>query len=377
MTRLRPLVGAIAISFAGLFGASCNLAYAQLDDAPSIPKEVLTSSSTLTTAQRQDLEIFADYWLGVLNNGTQQERDVARKRLAAATTAGAAGTDFRTQYNHTLLTKIAQQLQSQNVPKDADTEVQIKRKTQQILFRINTMRVINRASGKNILPVLQVGLNDPNAGVRYTTAVAAAEMASRKAFIPEEQIGILKQLEKALGKETQSAALAVQLKALNAMKIEQARAVLMNVLSERINVHNKDATISYDPELAALSDMYRKVIDDYANSRDGVFKQINDLASISFRYMKLVTIQLEEQEDFTPEQIASRKSMVERCDSVLRFAATSLAEGEMLPKEIASALTRLEWDFILIQIDQWERILKKGPFNMASKQLSVTATKQN
>ncbi|WP_432798397.1 hypothetical protein [Poriferisphaera sp. WC338] len=371
MRRPRPLVGAIAILIAGLFGASCNIAIAQDTEVTTMPSDIIAATGPLTADQTQTVEQFTAYWLDVLRTGSPNDKDKARRKLRSTSTAADQNAEFRKRYNAILLSQIAASLKAPEIPAEASKEERQRLTTEHLLFRINAMWVILKVSGENILPVIEVGLTDENGAVRYWAAKAAAEMATRKAFVESEELGVLKLLEKALGLETQSAALAEQLKALNAMKIAEARAVLMNVLSARISVHAENPALHYLPELNALQDMYRRVISDYANNRAGVIQQINDLTSISYRYMRLVTMQLESEETADAATSNDRPSMIEQCDSILRFAVTNLAPGERQPEEITSALKRADWNFILVQIDRWERILKKGPFAMTPDQLKV------
>ncbi|QQE13591.1 hypothetical protein JD969_09070 [Planctomycetota bacterium] len=369
MRRMRPLLGAMAIAAAGMLGTYPLPVHAQSTQAaPRITQSIQTVEAPISAQDLQVIDSFNRYWVDQLASGDKASITKARQTLRSAMSPAGSSEEYLKQFNKNLLQKIQVAIQAPKIPANATKDERESIAKNLMLTRINTMIVLVNTQGEGVEAALAVGLSDSNGGVRYWASKAIAKIAEYKRITKEEQPKILKLLEKSLGKETQAAALSEQLAALSNMNVGSAREILLNVLSARVGVHAKDVLASYTPEQKALQDMFFKLISD--TERNGIDPvQIKTFTRVAFRYAKLATDQLIENENLTPEIIADKRAMIRLTDDIFRFAHEKIDPGARQPEKIDNALTLSKWDFIRIKIDQWHGIFTKSPFNIDAKEL--------
>ncbi|QDU35522.1 hypothetical protein KS4_36050 [Poriferisphaera corsica] len=371
MRRLRPLVGAMAITAAGFFGSLPTPTLAQSDQpAPRIIQSIQTADAPMPADGLQAINAFNDYWVMQLASGDEAQIAKARKELKQIVSPSGSSKEFVKQFNHNLLAKLAQVIQKPNIPSDSSADEKAQIENNFLLTRINAMIVLVNTEGAGIEPVLAIGLNDENPGVRYWASKAVSKIAQYKRLTKEEQAPVLKLLEQALGRETQSAALTEQLAALSNMNVGTARGILLNVLTARVGVHAKDIYASYSPEQKALQEMFTKLIADIA--RNGIDSdQIKSFTSVAFRYMTLATDQLLTDTAFTNETIADKRTIIRLGDRIMRFAHENIDPGARSPEKIDNALSLGDWAFIKTKVNDWNKILTKSPFNIPEDELQT------
>lgn len=348
-SRCLPEAGALVLAVVLGFAAGPVLAQAQ----DRIPPEIVIAQS-LTEAQQQQIAGYVAQWAEQLATGDDAQVVLARQRLLEP--LGVTGSEAFVKF-------YSEQL-SQHLGQAAASE--------RLIVRLNTMIVTNRMTAATAMPLVEAGLQDTNAAVRYWAAKAVANFTSDGSLPANVQLQLLDQLAARLGAENSVPVVQQLMVSIAGLTVPRAVDQILDALNNRVAIHLKEPGQPMAAEQEGLAELYRKLVSAALDNgaAPGVEQQLRQLARVGARYMDLISLQLESGQ-VPEEQTESYKAMLLLTDTVLRVAHDTLNSPMLAPSPIENAVRRGEWAFVRVQANQWKNILQASPFNFTPEELAL------
>ncbi len=339
-----------------IWGAAClcallvSPAFAQ----NRIAQEWIVADS-LSSTQRDEIQSFVREGCQQLQEGNATQISEARRTLSAPLNNPRGPSDaFLGVYVPQLASCLEKALDSER-----------------LITRLNAMIVARRLTTDQALPVIQKGLKDKSAAVRYWAVKASREIteSDARSWTDQQQQELLAMLAETLRQEKASEVVQQVMVSIVQLNVPEATAQALEALNRRATTHAASAGQSLDAEHAALLQLYRKLFG--AGNTGSAQDATRELARTGYRYMRLVAQQMQEG-NVPEEQRASYTRMLELSDAVLHGAYEMLGGTGNVPEKIHIDSPR--WNLILAKADRWESILKDSPFNFTAEQLALSAS---
>lgn len=320
-----------------------------------IPPEVLIATS-LTPEQQQLVNSYITHWAQQLQGEEDAQVVTARRRLIEPL-GGSGSEQFNQQYSQAVGRAIQQAAQAER-----------------LIVRLNTMIIVTRLSPATALPLIEQGLNDENAAVRYWAAKSVASITSDSELPPATQRQLLAPLAQQLGQESSVPVVQQVMLSLLALTIPEATQQVLEALNERVTMHMTDPGQSVVAESEGLAELYRKLVTE-AGQSGARQEQMRQLARVALRYMDLVATQFATG-NVPPEREAEYVSLLDLTSTVLNAAHQSLQSPLNSPTNLSIALRSQDWPAVQAQVEEWRNILRAAPFNIPQDQLQVAPAAQ-
>lgn len=361
---LRP-TACLAATLVAILAAGCAIAQQTDAPKPTIAAEVYKVDGPFTTAQQESVEMFVDYYVERLINGSDDEVVAARSEIVGALSKGGTP-QFAEQYAEIALERLAaaNPMQSQRHPYPPDADEPDEQRGG-VIVRLNTMITVSRLSKKDehAVTLILTGTKDENPAVRYW-AIRAVR-GGTAGLSPDQQRQLREALQQMVGTEQADEVLRVLLTAL--IDLDAVDPVLAS-LNRLIALHIGKPQMPYSAKREAMQALLQKLLVWKAENR-AVDQPARQFARAASRYMTLITQQAQNA-DLPPEVVADHIEMVRMCDSVLRRVPGILDANVNEPPQIAVDLNRQNWQALQVAALSWREALKQQPFNFTDVDLA-------
>lgn len=311
---------------------------------------VLANPNFWSPEERQRIETYVDRQIAAILNGDDESAvSGGRDGLIDPVNTSGVTERFVEQFAELVVSKLGPLM-------DAEA----------LIVRLNAMVVCMNLTHPDALKVIEKGLADDSAGVRYPAAKALeAQLASGK-LGGNQTNQVLTMLEKMIGRENDVHVVQPLLDAMLAAPNNSSK--VMAVLAERLDRHADRPEASYEPERNALQAVYTRLFT--APTRPEA--QVKELALLSGRYMVLASQQLAAA-SVPAERDDSHQDIILVAASTLEFAHDNLQSREVPPPSPADAIRSENWNALVGIAQDWVTILKADPFNFTDADLKVAA----
>lgn len=312
---------------------------------------ILEATGAWTAAQAKEAEAFVDAQLQAFQGDSAETISEARDTLRKPLNDLRAGNAFQSQYFRLLSARMQAALEKAS-----------------IIGKINVMMLARNVVEPGIVRVLEAGLKEDSAGVRFAAAKSLGEMMPNSALglsdrEKERLVGVLGQ---AAGTETDAFAAGKMLDAMRAPALTSTRPMLLDVFNQRVVLHAADATLSYQPELSAMQDVFIKGLGGFKRDEAKVFMQAAN------RYLRLISVQMKA--GVVPEgNQDAAKRLVNQAATILEELSRSVNLPGQMPGGVARPLAVPAWDEIIGIGDQWSERMGGPPLNLSADDLSIDA----
>lgn len=332
---------AVVLGSAGGLGSPL---YAQSAE-PRMRSETI-SAENLDNEQRQQIDLYVQYW-GERLQATDDERvTIARRRLLEPLRATQVSQTFLRHYSERAGEALGHALASDRR-----------------IVRLNTMIVVARLTGPAALPLIEQGMADESDAVRYR-AIKAVQTVD---FNQQQKQALVARLVQHLDREPTVPVAEQTMVALMELDLPDARQQGLELLNQRVAHHLAEPGQSMQPELSGLARAYQQLAR-AGNPRDSQ-EALRQLSRAALRYQDLANRQLQ-LEGVPTEHRNSYIDTIKVCNAALQFVANNLnASG--LPGSINMEVDRGNWAAVERNTGQWRTILQRAPFNFTEQDLAV------
>jgi len=330
----------------------------------SLPGNV-TSATSLTDAQKQQVADYADYWGAQLIEGDDPQVAEARNQLLTPLQGANISEAFRDEMSLRLFEPIRDALASERV-----------------IVRLNATMVVPEMSGSTTADLLGTALGDRSPAVRYWAALGIEPLAETLAANPRTAAA-LEQLHQRIVAVTRDESLPVVFGPLlnGLVTIQRPDAVTdaLTLMNDRIDRHAQNPTLSLASEVQALKAVFQRIqVGASVPQGDEAYRWI---ARVCYRYLALAAdaLAMDPFDDATGEVKQSYETMIREADTRLRFAVgRRLAPEATLPSPIDAWIGTDDWNAIreLVRTD-WVLLLTGDPIRFNPRQLAVNVQAPN
>lgn len=310
---------------------------------------VLANPNFWSPEERREIEAYVDRQIAAIL--TDDEAEVSRGRDGLIDPVNTSGVTprFVEQFAELVVGKLGPLMES-----DA------------LIVRLNAMVVCMNLTHPDALDVIEKGLADESAGVRYPAAKALeAQLASGK-LAGNQTNQVLTMLEDMIGREEDVHVVQPLFDAMLAAPNNITK--VMEVLGQRLDRHTEHPEASYGPESNALQAIYTRLFT--ANPPPAA--QVNQLALLSARYMHMAASQLAAAA-VPAERNESHRDIILVAATALQFAHGARNSREVPPPAPTDALRSDNWNALVGIARGWADVLKADPFNYSDADLQVAA----
>lgn len=341
-SRRVPVLLAMWIAIAlGSAGGVASSALAQTQER--LASQVI-SAEELTASHRQQIAAYVNHWADRLTDADEVEVTDARRQLVAPLGAAGRSDTFVNHYSERVAERLTSALES-------DRQV----------VRLNAMIVVTRLSSGAAMPLIERGMQDPSAAVRYW-AVKTARTAT---FTDAQRRQLLDWLAQHLETETEAAVAEQAMHALLGLNLDQVLDRVLAVLNVRVELHLASPDQPLYAEHTGMFQSYRQLAAASAPDR----QSLRQLARAAVRYQELAARRLEA-DDLNELTHASYVRMLELCDSMLRFVHGELNAGSA-PASSRQLIQDRNWPAVRQNAEQWRELMQRPPFQLTDEELGI------
>ena len=238
------------------------------------------------------------------------------------------------------------------------------------LVRLNAAIVVARMQQPEALEFASRALGGDDAAVRYWGAEALrryVERAQQTEGAIEAQTAetIRTIVSEQVTADTPASVAEPAMLALVRLNSDEARDQLRQLLTDRLSRHVNDPAASYNAENAAMRRLLSQ-LQDQADQNAVTNAQVRTMATVAFRYLRLVARQLNEA-DLSEAQAASHRRLVGLTSDVLRWSAGYLGASTYPDAVTAEA----EPGTVATRADEWQSRLTESPYSIDSEALAL------
>lgn len=311
----------------------------------------LVTAEALTSEQQQTVQRYLAQWGEQLRTADASQITPARQRLIEPMNNPTGPSEaFLSYYSPRLATYLEEALDSDR-----------------LIVRLNAMIVATRMASNEALPLIEKGLVDENAGVRYWAAKAVQHLAENDAWTQQQGRNLLARLVNQLGTEQTGWVVQQLMLATVELDVPEASGQVLDALNQRVQDHFQEPGRSLQAEQAGLDRLWRQMIADERESRTR-----RQLARTAYRYMRLAGTHLS-RGNIPEEHQASYATVIEDADRIMRTLNEQLNGSQDVPEVPAQAVRQQDWDRVLVIADRWEQVLQGPPFNFLREELAFTS----
>lgn len=305
---------------------------------PEITKECLTSSAPGQPCEAA-ARAYASHFVKVLakpESNDDQVRD-ARSRLTDPYQRGGKA-EFELLYSRVLGGELLPLM-------SADRPAGV---------RLNAMIITTRLTDPvGATKLVQIGVGDTNPGVRYWAGIAAREVSAR-GLDPKLQTEMGASLEKAIAKESSPYVRGPMVTAL--LNLTGLEATVLAALDRGVDTLIANPGASPAADMEGLVKVYQKLGELAVNNSDSNRAVIESLAKVSYRYLALAAIMLEDGK-VPPTHRNQFSELVLKSDIALRWAVGKLNDKLAQPASITGDASLDKWANVRARNVEWFKLL--------------------
>lgn len=235
-----------------------------------------------------------------------------------------------------------------------------------LIVRLNAMVISMNLADPNALPVIEKGLADESAGVRYPAAKALEALLGSGKLAANQTAAVMDRLEQRVGQEEEVHVVQPLLDAM--LAAPDNTAAVLDVLEQRLTWHAEHPNESYGPEANALQAVNTRLV--IASVRPPA--QIKQIAKLGGRFMLLAAQQLLDGK-VPAEANTGHQDVIRVAHSALEFAHDNQNSNELVPPSPNDALRQANWAGVVGIAKDWSGVLKANPFNFTDADLQVAS----
>jgi len=337
----------------------------------ALPSNIIRADAPLTGEQRQIVEQFVQSYMDQLVrlDSTDFEVAQAQRHLSDPMRNPNASALFIEMYVPRVANQLPKALNSSSRP----------------IVRLNAMIVAaSLAEGFSVVTepptilgtsglvrVIEIGLTDPDAYVRYWAAKAVGRRKTYQAIDEADQRKLLAALRTAAGHETWALALQQDFLGMNKLTIAEADDAVLNVLDQRVAIIAATPDQSLVGDYEGMYQLFRKMVQAQDNPHT---QQVNQRsARVLYFYLSVLA-------DSLGRGTLSQEN-VETCKQVILLADQWLphfCQAGPPPGLLKSSVEKEDWSALQRQVQQWPAPLKKTfGFTDADLQIPTSAFDSN
>lgn len=319
-----------------------------------IPYEIVTATSALSGAQRQEIDRYAQDMIARLTFGTLNEAVQARKDLIEPMSWAGSSDIFHLAYSSAVSGRLSQAIGSE-----------------QVHVRLNAMIVVGSLRDPGTVGLIQKGLADPTPAVRYWAGKAISQVGVQASLSETEQRTLLRALTSAMETETSERVLQRLLVGLVGLNIPEADAQLLSALNRRVDLHADNSSLSLEAEMEGLRTLFVKFVQARSNSQTVPAQTVQQLTLVAYRYF-ILSATLLDSGRLNQDSFAQYPKMLQITDTILGWAVSQMPPSGPPPAPIKNELANQNWQLIHLRAEEWKRTLSLAPFNFEPVALMVT-----
>lgn len=329
---------------------TCSVTLAQ---SAGLSTEVVMSSSSLSSAQQNQVNQYVADGMNKLTSGDPAQIAEGRRRLVDPFTLPGVTDLFLAAYSPAISRElVAREVLSHESP----------------VVRTNAMIVASRLSDGGVVLLIQQGLKDTSPSVRYWAATTAANTGGQ--LNAGDRKAILRALNASWEKEASINVLEKILVAMDGLNTPEAALQLLQVLNHRVDIHAGDPSMPINAELEGLQGVTVRTFTELTGSNHQVSPEmLKQLVIALFRYLDLSTT-LQQNPAASGQTEDLRRLTLIAGNYLPRLAPRIVADpknlrlpgGTVAPNDPAA--TRL-------LVEEWRRTLTSGPFGITQGQLVI------
>ena len=351
-SRHRYALCAIAGVWAALW--SMSTARGQLQQT-NIPSDTITAES-ISPDQLRTIQQMIEENVSALESGDFKAIKDARKRLVDPLRFPGKTPAFDKAYQ----TGICERMSDTVVAED-------------VVVRMNAMIVVSYLTQPIAIPRVLPGLTDDSPGVRYWASRGAYSVAAEEQLDQQLQQQLLDTLEEAIGREEDEKVLGGLLKATVALEIPQAKRALIEALDERVEIHVNHPESLYDAERVAMNRLLHELIGEQEAGRPIDADTVRKFASAAYRYSLVAAQQLQNDASLPPNVVNDHGQLILLGENILKFCIKALNVAARQPQSWEHAVRIKQWAFVLVELENWKRILTTPQFGLKDADLEIQA----
>lgn len=299
-------------------------------------------------SERQEVEDYVDAQVDRLLSANEESITRAREALTNPFDTAGVTAPFKSQFSEVLAEKLGKTLK--------DTPLKV---------RINTMIVCENLTHASGMVLINEGLADENAGVRYPAAKAVAHLLAAGSLNKTQQNNVLVKLEELIDVEPDPY---IVQPLLDAMFQTGDFTRTLAALNRRVDWHVARPDQSYDPERNTLFQIY---IASITSGGSVTLDDVKELARASTRYFLLAAQQLN-QNAVPRGNDRSHIELIRAAHTCLAHAYQKSESKVVPPKDPSNEINFRNWGEVLRCAQGWVDLLKQDPFDFTDQQLAVS-----
>ena len=326
-------------------------AWAQDAAAAELSGTVLEATGAWTAAQSQDVQAFVDAQLAAFASDDAEAISAGRQAITEPLNSLKAGPAFQSQYFRLLVQRLKAGVNGWSV-----------------IGRVNATMLARRVIDPGVTEVLETGLKDDSAGVRFGAAKTLGELMPNEAmgFNDRDKARLMQVLAGAAAVEPDAFVVGKLLPAIRATGQDGVRSTLINVFNERVVLHAADPGLSYRPELTAMQEVFITGLGKFDR------KQTKAFLRAAGRCLNLAAQQLDA--GTIPEtHRPAAQGMITQAATILDELSRSMKLPGKLPRGVAPALSAGNTGQLVEIAQQWNERLQGSPLSLTPEELSIAA----
>lgn len=350
----RGLPQGVLIGAAVVIGLGVGVASAQ---TPSFPIGA-TTAQTMTPEMRQSIQNYAGYWGKVLNSAvTPQSVSDARERVIEPLRRDLTPV-VREEYAQDVLDAVKGTVAAPN-----------------LVLRMNGLIVASQLPTGAVSSMCLKGLTDPSPAVRYWAGKALADVSSRSTpgqpiFDNAQQKTILAALQKAMAPERSEVVLEQMYRALGGLSIPEAQAALMQVLSQRVSLHQQEITRGLRADMEGLRNLKTRLVVDDARG-ENISARLKSLAAIAAKYLQVVSSALANNKPPLPDDLKPvAVDTVGAAEDILKFALQKFDPDYPAPGALTDPAKQGQFSLLMVGMFDWVGT-KNKPGALTSSKIGI------
>lgn len=314
----------------------------------ALPPGILERSGAWSVAEARAVEAFIERHLAAFRGEDAEAIVAAREALLGPLNVIGAEPTFLSQYFRAVAAAL------QNGLGDFSK-----------FGRINAMMLGPRLVDASVVPVLEAGLSDELAGVRYAAARSIRLVLANEAMglRSAERARVVGVLGEAASAEPDGYVAGKLIEAIELSDVADERSVLLSVFNERVPLHAADPGLSYQSELSSMQQLFIDGLGTFNPDETRLFMQS------AGRYIRLAS-QQNAMGVLPEENLGFARELVRASYTILNQLAGDLAMAGRTPDNPATfgeADPQRSADLA----EQWVAYLVQNPLNFTAEELSI------
>lgn len=333
----------------------------------SLPRQIITAPGSLTSQQRREIDAYVRACIETLLDPDSSDHQVAKaqKDLINPVRDPDATSEFAFSYATKVASKLKDVLESE----------------QRLIVRLNAMIVgaalaesLNTVSSKTVLSdshmlgLIEVGLRDRGAPVRYWAGKSVAEHTSYQNIAKDDQHTLQGALRDAAMNETWPPALQQCFIGLDKLTIAGTDTVVLKVLNQRIEILAAQPDQPLTGEHEGLRGLYVKLVQQADAGKPISKKMKKELAQVAYRFMALSADAMDRGAVGADNQ-ADHKKMMILAETVLGWVAGPDVKP---PGSLKNSVDRGDWPVVMVRVHAWFTALT-NKFGLKADELRISA----